>query len=229
MAKLIGALLLFFILIGIPRLREKIKGNKADFDGIRDRALIDRAIDKLDGRFKRPFPAFEAPADVMEILNREPDSEYAMNIFLQKVAAHCGFDRHKVMLRAHEAKEGMPPGRIQKLGSQFLMELYMNNEGDVPGVLAVIIHEFCHFFLDESGIELVNTLENEVLTDTAAIYFGFGKLLRAGYEPRLKTAGDGKNTWHRIGYLDTLNIDYVISQLERREMFYKMTDANVHD
>jgi hypothetical protein len=73
----------------------------------------------------------------------------------------------------------------------------------------VVVHEFCHFFLSESGIELVNTLENEVLTDTAAVYFGFYEIMREGYKPNLRSVSDGKNQWHRVGYLNVDNIDYV--------------------
>jgi len=210
---------LFMVFVGRHLISEKYKG-KLHFDTLNGRAMIDRAIDVLDGRFKKPFPPFETPAQVLDILSRDPDSEYAMNIFLQNVAAHCGYDRRALMLRVYPAQEGKPPGQIQKLGSQFLMELYMKNEGNIRGTLAVIIHEFCHFYLDESGIKLENTVENEVLTDTAAIYFGFGSQLREGYTPTVAHSMANKGKLVRIGYLDTLNIDYVQNKLNRRSEFY---------
>ncbi len=213
------AIVLFMVFVGRHYIQERMK-SRMHFDTLNGHAMIDRAIDVLDGRFQKPFPPFETPAQVLEILSREPDSEYAMNIFLQSVAAHCGYDRHALMLRAYPAADNKPPGQIQKLGSQFLMELYMNGEGNVSGVLAVIIHEFCHFFLDESGIKLVNTIENEVLTDTAAVYFGFGSQLREGYAPTVAKSAKNKGKLVRIGYLDTLNIDYVSDKLNRRSEFY---------
>ena len=55
----------------------------------------------------------------------------------------------------------------------------------------------------------MNTLQNEVLTDTAAVYFGFYEIMREGYKPNLRSVKDGMNQWHRVGYLNVDNIDYV--------------------
>ena len=213
---LLFAILLFMVFVGRRLIMDRLKKGKASFDGIKDRAMIDSAIERLEERFKGPFPVFEIPEGIMEILDREPGSEYAMNIFLQEVAAHCRYNRRKVMLRSFGRQEGMPPGRISKLGSSFLMELYLDSSESRDGILAVIVHEFCHFYLDEMGLELVDTIENEVLTDTAAIYFGFGDLMRRGYSPHVVATADGRGHLYRIGYLDTLNIDYVISRLGGR-------------
>lgn len=219
------SIVVFMLFVGRRYITDYYKRKKNSFDNIRDRAMIDRAVDVLDGKFTRPFPDFVPPSDAMEILEREPSSEYGMNIFLQSVAEHCGFDRNGVVLRAFPPKEGMPPGRITKMGSLFLMELYMDNGANLDGVLAVIVHEFCHFFLDRSGLELKNTIENEVLTDTAAIYFGFGDVMRKGYAPRLVESKKGENSWRTIGYLDTLSIDYVRNRLQRRKVFYSQAST----
>ena len=209
---LIGAVL-FYLLIG-RKLRPLKTGGTA-FVGINSHEKIDEAIARLDATYSSPFSLFEAPADVMEILRRDKKSEYALNIFLQRIAAHCNYGRTNVVLRFYEPRKGMPPGRITKMGSTFLMEIYMSGEDNINRILAVIIHEFCHFYLDRSGISLVNTLDNEILTDTAAIYFGFGHLLREGYRPSFKTE-KGTNSWSRIGYLDVRGIDYAMTRINEK-------------
>ena len=205
---LIG-IVLFIIFVGRHYIKDFLHAPKGSFDGIGDREMIDKAIGVLNGRFGSPFKSYVLSEDIAQILKREPDSEYALNIFLQSVAAHCGFDRHQLMLRLYGEEKNLPPGRIQKLGSSYLMELHMDYENNTAAVLSVIVHEFCHFFLSESGIELVNTLQNEVLTDTAAVYFGFYEIMREGYKPNLRSVKDGMNQWHRVGYLNVDNIDYV--------------------
>ncbi len=209
---LIGAVVLFYVFVGRKLLEKPVDGGKNVWQGISDPELIDEALRKLASSFGAPLPAFLVPATIMNILEREPGSEYALNLFLQEVAGHCGYNREKLVLRMFPAKEKTPPGRISKLGSTFLMELHMDNGENIYGVLAVIVHEFCHFYLDSSGIELVNTRENEILTDTASVYFGFGQVMREGYRPKFSVR-DGQNTWSRIGYLDVKGIDYVSEKI----------------
>lgn len=214
---LLLSILVFMIFIGRRLIIEKIKRPRAEgdaFTGISDSEKIDNAIARLNEVFKEPFSQYMLPKAVTEILSREPDSEYALNLLLQDIAAHCRYKRTAVILKHYPEKDNMPPGRIQKLGSKFLMELHMNNEENLSGVIAVIIHEFCHFFLDESGIALENTIDNEILTDTAAIYFGFGYLLKEGYRPSLHVK-DGRDMWFRIGYLDIKGIDYALDAIAR--------------
>ncbi len=213
---LVLSVILLAAVLAAQYVRQRKISGKGYFDGVKDRQMIDAAIERLYERFKRPYPRFETPDEVLSILERDPDSEYGMNIFLQAVAAHCSVDRKAVMLRIFEPQKGMPPGRITKLGSSFLMELYVDHSS-LFAVMAVIIHEFCHFYLDECGLAIENSIENEVLTDTAAVFFGFGRQLRKGYEPRVVRSSGGRDEWYRIGYLDTLNIDYVAGRLAGRE------------
>lgn len=210
---LIGAVVLFYVFVGRKLLEKPVDGGKNVWEGISDPQIIEDAISKLRETFGTPFPAFAVPADILGILERDPLSEYALNLFLQETAKHCGYSRAQIVLRLFPARDKTPPGRISKLGSTFLMEIHMDVGNDIYGVLAVIVHEFCHFFLDSSGIELVNTRENEVLTDAAAVYFGFGRIMREGYRPKF-TVRDGKNTWSRIGYLDVRGIDYVSEKIK---------------
>lgn len=207
---LLGAVVLFLILYG-KNFFHRIKGSGSAFKGIDDADKIKNALDTLKSHYGKNFTLFRISEQVVEILTRDPNSEYGLNLLLQEVAAHVDFDRKGIALRLYPEKKGQPPGCITKLGSQYLIELHMNNQENPEGVIAVVIHEFCHFFLDRSGISLVNTLDNEILTDAAAVYFGFGRYMREGYKPHINT-GSGRIS--RIGYLDISAIDSIISETD---------------
>lgn len=209
---LLGSVVLFYFLVLRRQLKVKRELKAASttvWQGIRDEEKLEQCVAKLRATFGDPKPNFEMPADVEQILSREPDSEYGLNLFLQRVAAHCGYNRENVTLRINSPVKGKPPGQISKLGSLFLMELFLDCRAFPEGTKAVIVHEFCHFFLDCNQIALRQDLDNEILTDAAAVYLGFGKILREGYRPTFHMEG-GKNAWHRIGYLDVFAIDRLI-------------------
>jgi len=49
-------------------------------------------------------------------------------------------------------------------------------------VLATLVHEITHKYLEINGISLPDEKRNEILTDTASVYLGFGKIMLNGCE-----------------------------------------------
>jgi len=213
--KILLSLIIFYIFVGrhLIKNRRGVDTDSTVWDGISDEASINKAIQVLNDKFNQPFDKYSFSDDVMKILFTDSSSEYGLNLLLQEIAAHCNFDRKKVILRVYPKSKGLPPGRISKLGDQFLIELHMTYT-DLYSVIAVVIHEFCHFYLDSHGIDLQNTLENEILTDTATIYFGFDDYMLEGYKPHLEPANkDNLNVFTRVGYLDSKGLEYVINRI----------------
>lgn len=62
-------------------------------------------------------------------------------------------------------------------------------------VIAVLIHECMHHILFSKNIRINNTFENELLTDIACLYYGFGDYINSGYI--------------RVGYLKRNDIRYI--------------------
>lgn len=214
---LLLSFVVFMIFVGSRLIINKLKAPKGTgdvFKGISDKEKLDHSIARLNQIFHAPFNPYQVPQQVLDILYRDPNSEYALNLLLQDIASHCRYKRTAIVLKLYPEQKNCPPGQIQKLGKTFLMELHMNNEENIPGVISVIVHEFCHFLLDESGISLENTLDNEILTDTASVYFGFGHIMFEGYRPSFHVK-EGKTHWHRIGYLDVTGLKYVQQQVEQ--------------
>ncbi|MDI7259046.1 MAG: hypothetical protein QME90_03885 [Thermodesulfobacteriota bacterium] len=50
-------------------------------------------------------------------------------------------------------------------------------------ILGILAHESTHNYLNYRGIREEDELENEILTDVAAVYLGLGTLLLEGYKP----------------------------------------------
>ncbi len=82
-------------------------------------------------------------------------------------------------------------------------------------ILAILAHEITHEYLYVSNVSFSNKYENEILTDIAAIFLGFGKLMLNG--------GENENIWKNyyfggnttitdklgVGYLDRSKIAFV--------------------
>jgi hypothetical protein len=80
-----------------------------------------------------------------------------------------------------------------------------------PSLMATIAHELCHKLLFDRGAH-GDDLMYEILTDVAAVYVGFGKLLLNGYEYRTQTGTLplGRPGDHvRFGYITTHEAAFV--------------------
>jgi len=82
-------------------------------------------------------------------------------------------------------------------------------------ILAILAHEITHEYLYINNISFSNRYENEILTDIAAIFFGFGKLMLNGSENEdiWKNYYFGGSTTITdklgIGYLDPRKLAFV--------------------
>ncbi|MFC1461513.1 hypothetical protein ACFLQR_03220 [Verrucomicrobiota bacterium] len=80
-------------------------------------------------------------------------------------------------------------------------------------VLAVLVHESMHNYLDDKGVRQENNDQNEILTDVAAAYFGLGQAILKGYQPIVWTSDEwwGSTTHLRtIGYVPVSLIGYAV-------------------
>lgn len=103
-------------------------------------------------------------------------------------------------------------------------------------ILRVLAHEICHKLLYTNGLELSDTLENEICTDLAAIYVGFGQITIHGcasIEKNIDKKHDSSDTFtYSVGYLTpkTYILAYVMmcrSYKLLNRNFAKAVDNNV--
>ena len=71
-----------------------------------------------------------------------------------------------------------PPGRVElSQANEFFVELRNEFREDPKSVTAILAHEIAHIFLHRCGVRFPDEFENEVLTDTTAVYLGFGPVI----------------------------------------------------
>jgi hypothetical protein len=112
------------------------------------------------------------------------------------------------------------PGRVELTPEDdYLVDLHNKYRNDHRDIAAILAHEITHVFLHRHGIRIPDTLENEILTDTAAVYLGVGWLCLNAHrvteeryirpevrEVRITTRDE------RLGYLTPDEFGYVLGK-----------------
>jgi hypothetical protein len=113
------------------------------------------------------------------------------------------------------------PGRVQLTHEDdYLVDLQSKYRTDHRDIAAVLAHEITHVFLHRHGIRFPDTLENELLTDTAAVYLGIGWLCLNAHRVTVDRqeryiSSDMREvrtttTEERLGYLTPEEFGYVL-------------------
>jgi len=125
-------------------------------------------------------------------------SEYTFVISINKLEKNTGGN-----IKLEHAKE------------QVFVEISEETLKYKDAILAILAHEITHEYLYINNLSFSNKYENEILTDIAAIFFGFGKLMLNGCE--------NENIWKNyyfggsttitdklgVGYIDRIKIAFV--------------------
>ncbi len=86
------------------------------------------------------------------------------------------------------------------------IRLDMKDHYTLDAVAAVLAHEAVHLHLYYEGIRLGDSWENEILTDTAAVYCGFGEYIYRGYAVM---RGEFALSYHKVGYIRQEDVRYI--------------------
>jgi len=106
------------------------------------------------------------------------------------------------------------PGRVKMgISDVFFVDIHAEYKNQRNVVIAILAHEVTHIFLNKHQIKFEATAEDEILTDTAAAFLGFGSsILNVAYSKLIRT-GIGMNTSEFVlGYLSVDEFGYVISK-----------------
>lgn len=135
---------------------------------------------------------------------------------VRRLSRHVGLGQQKFEVKI--ADLGPSTGGLIRLKSGdgvVPIELATDTARHHPSLLAVLAHEITHKALFDEGVHKADesTHAYEVLTDVAAIYFGFGKLMLNGYEYRASRSADGGAAIDRVrvrfGYISVKQVAFV--------------------
>ena len=148
---------------------------------VRHKAEIDESIEYL--RQNRPISrrAYLPNENVYEDFKNNFWDERCLSAMAGDILRHLGLPNSHVPVYVVESMEGKAVGLYKQSGSGSSIEINISQFAVSNEVLAVLIHETMHYYLRMTGLGFPDTLKNEILTDTATIYFGFYNYIYDGY------------------------------------------------
>ncbi len=177
-----------------------------------DRNQITEALVLLKKREKTPGELYKAPEHLMGELANDLRNEAVLRNLLCDIAAHVGIDGQYIRLQFQDDYTKEYAGNIATNGAFTTINLQLHEFYTPEVITAVLAHEVMHLYLLYQGIHFSDTLKNEVLTDTAAVYFGFGEYLQRGYKVIETKLGF---SYHKVGYIRPEDVRFIEEQIRR--------------
>lgn len=173
------------------------------------------------------------------------DSDFSQSS-LQKISDHIGYflgllNSVKVKVGIESSEQMLSPvsygansdnvGLYKVIGGHIReIQITKKLKFKLSHVMTILAHESTHDYLYHHRIREENELENEILTDLAAVYLGFGGIILKGYETIQWTsdewdiliASGHTNHTMEIGYITPENVRHAIfcsSKLRNLENF----------
>jgi len=131
----------------------------------------------------------------------------------RRIAAHFPLPVTTVIVTFSSSLK--PPGRVElSRSNEFFVELQSQYRSAPKAIGAILAHEVAHIFLHRCGVRFSDEFENEVLTDTTAVYVGFGPtILNAVSETTSHLPNNVIQTrTHHFGYLTLDEFGYILAK-----------------
>jgi hypothetical protein len=144
-------------------------------------------------------------------LNRDRSIEYVKHV-ARVVGDRFGLSMAATAVRFSTDLKGQHAGRVQLRGGIYYIDIAKQYDGDPISLFAITAHEVAHVALGSRGIRMVDTQQNEELTDAATVLAGFGPLmLLACYSERRWVTPESAfaSSVHRLGYLNPVAMAYL--------------------
>ncbi|MBO5114019.1 MAG: hypothetical protein J6C12_11865 [Lachnospiraceae bacterium] len=165
---------------------------------------------------KEPGEIYAVPKELEEKLLVNLHDTELLKQLLCSIAAHMGIDGSYIRLKFQDDANLNYAGNISTNGAFTIINLQLHSYYNLDVITAILSHEVMHLYLYYSGIHFSDTLSNEVLTDTAAVYFGFGEYLYRGYQIIETQMGF---SYQKVGYIRPRDVKFI--QEEMRNMSVK--------
>ena len=160
-------------------------------------------------RIRSEWPTFQIPE-----VNYPTQSDES--IFIQKiakkVAAHYRLDNTTFIVGFNSSLDAAAIVEIRN-SDQIFIEYNHSGRINMVDLWPTLAHEIAHIYLNRLGIEYKETIQNEILTDTATIILGFGHCyLSAQRKEVTEFSNSGTSyTTKSLGYLSPEEMGYILS------------------
>ena len=176
--------------------------------------LLDECIEQLKKQEKEKYEDYVLPVALMRDLQLKPDDEEVLKRLLCSICEHMGIDGNYIELVISDTPVPERAGAISTDLAFTTIWLELRPPYIVDSIIAVLAHEVMHLHLYYEGIRRQDNWENEVLTDTAAVYCGFGEYMYKGYAVN---PGEMALSYHKVGYIRQEDVKYIMEVIKKQE------------
>lgn len=173
--------------------------------------LLDRCIAMLEKQEKEDYGIYTVPEELMNDLKADMTNEATLKRLLCSICAHLGIDGSFIKLEIWHTPVPDRAGQIATDLAFTKISVELQPYYTLDSIIAVLAHEAIHLHLYYKGIRMKDTFENEVLTDTATVYCGFGEYMYRGYAV---TQGGMALSYRKVGYITQKDVEYIRKVLE---------------
>ncbi|MDE6202670.1 MAG: hypothetical protein K2G19_04265, partial [Lachnospiraceae bacterium] len=170
------------------------------------KALLGECVALLKEKEKCIYEAYEMPPDIEAALKENLNDEVYLKKLLCSICDHLEIRGEFIKLVVEDVVMTDRAGQITTDLAFTTIRLDMKAHYTLDAVAAVLAHEAVHLHLFYEGIRFSDPWENEILTDTAAVYCGFGEYIYRGYAVM---RGEFALSYHKVGYIRQEDVRYI--------------------
>lgn len=170
------------------------------------RELLKECVALLEEKEKCLYEPYEMPPDIEAALRENLKDEFYLKKLLCSICSHLDIKGEFIKLVVEDVLMTDKAGQITTDLAFTTIRLDMKDHYTLDAVAAVLAHEAIHLHLYYEGIRFSDPWENEILTDTAAVYCGFGEYIYRGYAVM---RGEFALSYHKVGYIRQEDVRYI--------------------
>lgn len=162
----------------------------------------------------KPYPEFVLSLDDQKFLadrNYNPEAIYHLIVLIMM---HIKAPYTQFNVRVIDGTGKTFAGQYSHTAGLPTIEVMVRPYFTGDQVIAIVCHECMHHFLNVKKIKGRTESANEKLTDYAAVYTGFGKILQRGYRG-IQNKIDGVDKVSKVGYISESDIKNARSVLRK--------------
>lgn len=204
MTSLLISVLIFAIVFGVAFLVSKLNLFQPSRSGVKEE--IDDSLEYLTS--KRPIERVKfTPSESVYTKFWDHYKETpALSAMAKEILKHLGLPNNSIPVYIVDELDENAAGSYSYGMYGTCIEIKIKDDTYPTEVFAILIHECMHYYLRLTRMGFPETHKNEVLTDTATIYFGFYEYMYEGY--------------FRAGYINKNEMDYIEKELSDMGMDY---------
>lgn len=178
-----------------------------------DRDKILKSLQLLYKKKKWADKPYIMPEELERGLVEDLHNRELLRELLRSITVYMGIEGDLIQLRFQDDDTLDYAGKISAGGIATTINLQLHEYYNLDVITAILAHEVMHLYLYYNGISFSDTLMNEVLTDTAAVYFGFGEYLYRGYRMLEVNLG---SSYHKVGYINPEDVQFIQREIRQK-------------